>query len=242
MSKSNAAVQEFAPYFRSDQRGFDDRSGVMVDIFQLRYQVYCTECGFLDPEQYPDRQERDDFDEDSAHFCAYNRNDELVGYVRLVPATGEEGRFPWESHGLNLSAGVTLPPRALSAEISRLMVRRDYRRRRGDTMQGVSTVDEHMPIAGDRRVEAPQIVLSLYRQMYQHSLRAGLRYWFAAMERPLARSLAQMGFGFEQIGAEADYFGPVAPYIGDLRELERRLEQRSPQLLAWMQRPEVTHS
>lgn len=242
MSNSAAAAPDYAPYFWSSQRSFGDQPGVMESIFELRYQVYCMECGFLDAGKYPEQQESDGFDDDSAHFCAYNLRDELVGYVRLVPAVGEQGRFPWESHGLGLLPGAKLPPRDQAAEISRLMVRRDYRRRRGDTMQGLSTNGEHPAVKEDRRVEAPQIVLSLYRQMYQHSLKAGLRYWFAAMERPLARSLAQMGFGFEQIGEEADYFGPVAPYIGDLRVFETRLEQRNPQLLAWMQRPETPHS
>lgn len=73
--------------------------------------------------------------------------------------------------------------------------------------------------------------------MYQHSVRAGIRYWYAAMERPLARVLERMGFPFEQVGPETDYFGPVTPYMADLRRLEVLVGGRNPALLAWMQQP-----
>jgi hypothetical protein len=44
-----------------------------------------------------------------------------------------------------------------------------------------------------------------------------------------------MHFGFRQIGPSIDYYGPVAPYLADLRELEARLEKRNPALFHWMQ-------
>ena len=70
----------------------------------------------------------------------------------------------------------------------------------------------------------------------------GIRYWYAAMEQPLARSLQMMNFSFQRIGREVDYFGPVSPYFADLRVLEERLQQRNPGLLAWFQRPESSDS
>jgi N-acyl amino acid synthase of PEP-CTERM/exosortase system len=78
--------------------------------------------------------------------------------------------------------------------------------------------------------------------MYQHSNSCGTRYWYAAMEQPLARSLQLMRFPFKKIGRETDYFGPVAPYVLDLRELEVRLEKVNPELLAYLQRPDRSDS
>ena len=77
-------------------------------------------------------------------------------------------------------------------------------------------------------------MLSLYRELFNHSLDTGLRYWYAAMERPLARVLAQMGFAFKQVGPASDYFGPVAPYLADLRELQARVGAVNPSLLQWL--------
>jgi N-acyl amino acid synthase of PEP-CTERM/exosortase system len=215
---------------------------MLEHAFELRYQVYCLECGYLDAAAYADGRESDIYDDDSAHFFAHNLRRELVGYVRLVPAD-MDGRFPWELYCKH-EGQVALPPAAEAAEVSRLMVRRDYRRRRGDILSGVNTTggDQQrggaLP-AGERRMESPQILLTLYRQMYQHSLQVGIRYWYAAMERPLARSLQRMAFTFEQIGPETDYFGPVAPFMTDLRRLEANLESRNPALLAWMQKPDA---
>ena len=242
MGKATDGSPDFAPYFVSRECAGPTRTTIMESIYQLRYQVYCVECRFLEADAFPDGRESDQYDAESAHFCAENLNGEIVGYVRLVPSDSSSRRFPWEQYCSRVFAGVELPPPEESGEISRLMVRGDYRRRKGDMLAGVSSRDSDAPLNGERRSDSPQILLSLYRQMYQHSLKAGIRYWYAAMERPLARSLSRMNFAFRQIGEEADYFGPVAPYVADLRELEARVGQSNPALLAWMQKPDVTHS
>jgi N-acyl amino acid synthase of PEP-CTERM/exosortase system len=90
-------------------------------------------------------------------------------------------------------------------------------------------------------MESPQVLLSLYRQMYQHSNGCGIRYWYAAMERPLMRSLARMNFNFRQVGPEIEYFGTVAPFMLDLRQMELDVGRSNPALLAWLQRPDVTN-
>lgn len=228
---------EFAPHFAGRHIFGAGCQVMMENIYALRYQVYCLECGFLDAEDYPERRETDEFDDISAHFGAYNLRSELIGYVRLVPPD-HLGKFPFEQHCDKLHDDALLPPPGECAEISRLMVRGDYRRRRGDSLVGINMSDSSPPFGVERRTESPQVVLSLYRQMYQYSIAHGIRYWYAAMERSLARSLSRMNFSFQQIGVETDYYGPVAPYLADLRELERRVAQTRPELLEWLRRPE----
>jgi N-acyl amino acid synthase of PEP-CTERM/exosortase system len=209
----------------------------MQRAFELRFQIYCLERGFLPAAGYPDQRETDASDASSAHFCAFNAHQELVGYVRLVPPDAAQ-RFPFESHCDALLKGAALAPPAQAAEISRLMVRHDYRRRRGDVLEGVTVAEDRARIAQELRDHSPQILLSLYRQMYAYSLAKGIRYWYAAMERPLARALTHMHFPFRQIGPVSDYYGKVAPYLGDLRELEAHLDRRDPALKVWMNRPD----
>jgi len=232
------ASTEFAPLFRSREvvQGRDDE--FLKRVFELRYQVYCQECGFLPAANYPDRREADQYDATSAHFCAFNLQDQLVGYARMVNADPTQS-FPFQSHFTDLLEGATLAPAPQAAEISRLMVTQIYRRRRGDVLAGLTVEDDLPKVNHDLRDHTPQILFSLYRQMYAFSLTHGIRYWYAAMERPLARALSQMGFGFVQIGPLIDYYGPVALYLGDLRQLEAQVGQRHPALMAWLRKPDA---
>lgn len=229
------SASEFAPHFVSQIRPWHPESPELEQAYRLRFEVYCLDCGFLDAAHYAQPRETDAYDADSTHAFAYNLGGDLVGYVRLVHYSAQR-RFPWQLHCRELFPDVTLPDGASSAEVSRLMVRRDYRRRKSDLIAGIDTA-QHLgqDDGGERRRRSPEIMLSLYRRLYQHSMPIGIRYWYAAMERPLARALQAMGFTFRQIGNEIDYFGPVAPYLTDLKELETALARRNPQLLNWMQ-------
>ena len=228
---------EFAPYFRSFQVKFNQDEALMRRIYQLRYQIYCQERGFLPTADYPDGLESDPYDAQAAHFCSFNLKNELVGYVRLVRPNGLQ-TFPFQSHCPILLEGVTLPPPLESGEVSRLMVHPNYRRRRGDTMAGVNLQSEKGTPEHEMRSQSPQILLSLYRQIYGFSRTDGVRYWYAAMERYLAQVLIHLDFGFHQIGLQTDYYGPVSPYLADLYETEKRVGKSHPELLDWMQRPE----
>lgn len=229
---------EFAPHFRSCTIRPDGTDSRMRAALGLRFQIYCEECAFLPASDYPDKLESDGFDAGAAHFGAVNLTDQLVGYVRLVRPNAQAA-FPFQQHCAQLHAGVALPEASLAGEISRLMVRNDYRRRRGDILAGVTTGDGAIAPDHERRDNSPQILLSLYRSMYQFSVANGVRYWYAAMERSLARALTRMNFTFVQIGPQTDYYGPVAPYVADLRELEARIGDCNPPLLAWMQGVDV---
>jgi N-acyl amino acid synthase of PEP-CTERM/exosortase system len=230
------------PHFKFGYVRFDENPSMNRELFSLRFKVYCLECGFLDPKEYADELETDEFDNRSVHFTAHNLENELVGSVRLVLPAFEE-RFPFEDHCLELFADGFRPPRQQSGEVSRLVVKQNYRRRVGDTAAGVAKeflisnnfrVGEDRP-PGERRSKSPQILLGLYRGMYQFSVETNIRYWYAAMERSLARALDRLQFTFHPIGRETNYYGPVTPYLADLRDLERKLAERNPDLLEWFQ-------
>lgn len=206
----------------------------MRRIFALRFQVYCQECGFLAPSDYPDGLEIDEYDGGAIHFCAFDARDELVGYVRLVRPVASE-KFPFQMRCPSLLDGVALPEPSQCVEVSRLMVRHDYRRRRGDILAGANVDSASLDQEHEKRNTSPQILLSLYRQIYTYSRSAGVRYWYAAMEPSLALVLTRMNFGFHQIGPLIDYYGPVAPYLAAIHDTELGLGVANPDLLAWMQ-------
>lgn len=230
----NMAVHSLETSTRS-QRTW--QAAVLRPALELRFQVYCEECRFLPSEDYPQRLESDEFDDRSKHFYGRDLAGDLVGYVRLVPPD-TLGHLPFLKHCAPYAEkSATLPFGDDVAEVSRLMLRHEYRRVRGADEISVDAASAAMSAlgrSGSRRAESTEVLLNLYRQMYLWSRRHGVRYWYAAMERPLARSLASAGFPFRQIGPQAEYYGAVAPYLADLRELEDLLKRRQPELLEWM--------
>jgi N-acyl amino acid synthase of PEP-CTERM/exosortase system len=231
------------PYFdfvRIPCRG-KDAAPALDDLYMLRYEVYCIECAFLDPACYENGKESDEYDDCSMHFGAYARDRMLVGTVRLVQPP-KDMAYPFMAH-CEVFDRFALPPRVEAAEISRLVVKKTYRRRRGDSLQGISkdflsgeTPPESTIAAGqiDRRTDTPLLLLGLYREMYRYSCENGIRYWYAAMERSLARALERMGFKFEPIGPPTDYYGKVTPYVVDLHELRERVGKDNAVFMAWL--------
>jgi N-acyl amino acid synthase of PEP-CTERM/exosortase system len=212
----------------------------------LRYRVYCEEFGYLPAQDYPDGLESDADDLRSAHFHCLTSDlgedigtsrvsiweDALAGYVRLVRPDAS-GRLPVQRRcELNLDADFWPDPLA-TAEVSRLIIAPEFRRTRGTPVMQDACSSAYQ--AGSLRRPLPtDVLLQLFRQMYDHSQAHGIRYWFAAMERPLARSLAQMGFPFKAAGPEGEYFGRITPYVADIHELQTRVLTKQPRLAHWL--------
>ena len=176
----------------------------------------------------------------SMHAAAIDPDGRLVGAVRLVLATSSE-RYPFEKR-CAVFENFAFPPREQCGEVSRLVVRKNFRRRPGDSPQGVSkeylehgstgaASREMLPRPrGERRSNSPEILLGLYREMYRFSCQNGIRYWFSAMERALLRSMSRIGFKFKPIGPVTDYYGPVTPFMSDLSEFKVTMPYRDPLL------------
>ena len=220
--------------FRSYQGNVPGK--ILNDILKLRYDVYCVECAFLPQDDAFEGLEFDDFDDCSTHFAAYTMEESLTGTVRLVHPHLPRP-FPFELHCTTF-ADFVMPPRAECGEISRLAVKRTHRRQRADSVLGIPGFN-----AGDapalsatakrRDQSSPMLILGMYREIFRHSRTRGMRYWFAAMERSLARSLGKIGIQFEPIGPQADYYGAVTPYVVDLNVLVERISENNPALAAW---------
>jgi N-acyl amino acid synthase of PEP-CTERM/exosortase system len=218
-------------YFQG--REIDDIPALLEQSFSLRYQVYCLERAFLNSENYADHLEIDAFDAHSLHCGTMNLQGELVGTARLV-RDGVAG-FPLFLH-CKIFPGETelYRPENAVVEVSRLSVSRRYRRRQDDGAYGVQGAAPFNR-ATERR-EGPardggELIVSLYKALYQASKRHGITHWLAATERSLHRLLAKYAFPFRVIGPETDYFGPVAPYLMSLAEFDQVILSHTKPLL-----------
>ncbi len=207
--------EAMCPYFTG--LVLDDAPQLLRESHSLRYQVYCLERRFLPTGHYPGGLEIDRFDTSSVHVGVVNTSGEVVATARLVEPT--EAGLPFLERCSLFSHETPLhSPGRRVVEVSRLAVSRKYNRRAGDgfySLQGRAARRD-----GPERRGGGEIVMTLYKALYQVSKRRGFTHWLAATEKSLQRLVARYGFPFRAVGPETDYYGCVSPYLMDLREFD----------------------
>ncbi len=143
--------------------------------FQLRYQVYCVENSFEDPEANPHGLEIDEYDSRSLHSLLVHRaTTDVVGTVRLILPGSDN-----ESIGLPIGDVCTHEfihrddpgmPWATTAEISRFGISKTLRRRDGDLNVAGSTC----PPEYDPRRRIPDTSLGLMQAVIAMAAKAGV--------------------------------------------------------------------
>jgi N-acyl amino acid synthase of PEP-CTERM/exosortase system len=209
----------------------DKNSPDNEEVFKLRYQVYCHEAHFLDPEGYPAGVEMDRYDSTSEHFFAraVNKENTMVGTVRLI-LWSKEHSFPTAEHFpplLKVLARLQFPLES-TAEISRLCVSKLFRKRATDGLLGVEGYSE----GGDPRRKYQQIILELFKSMYRVSTdELGITHLIATFEEGLFRLLSRYGFKLEIITPEViNYYGKVKIYGAPIQCLEDDLKATNSEL------------
>jgi N-acyl amino acid synthase of PEP-CTERM/exosortase system len=221
------------------------RGAGLETAFRIRYQVYCVERQFLPEADYPDQVETDEFDGDSVHAVATHLSGEPAGTARLVLSSPRG--FPAARHCVfdepfGYLAETGHPALVHFAEVSRLAISKAFRRRRNDGLYGAPPRTD--PAIGPDQVvipfapprNTPEIMIGLWRVLYQESKRRDIRHWILAMERGLLLMVKRMGFDCLPVGPEVDYYGPVRPYIVSIEALEQRLMNRFPHTLFYLTR------
>jgi N-acyl amino acid synthase of PEP-CTERM/exosortase system len=210
------------------------------EVFRLRFAVYCEEHGYETPSAFPNGEEHDGYDNDSASVLIRHRaSGRAAGCVRLI--TNERTadlRFPFEQ-----LCGAHLDPHFLDlmylardriGEISRLAVHQDFRRRRID-------VSDDSPLGVGRGMAAkiyhggarryPLVAMGLFLSASALALNAGLDRAMVVMEPRLARLLGGSGIPFKQVGNVINYRGQRAPFCITREELLGNLHPECKHLL-----------
>lgn len=231
----------------------------LTDIYRLRYKVYCNEWGFEKPENHPDGLITDIYDKNAVHFAARDDTNRLVGAIMLI-VDSPEG-FPVEKY-CELDIDKDKIPRNRTAEISRLSIHRDYRRREEDKYiygpdeerRSIGSFNYHNNYTGGRtyfrrsedryrhkgarrmndlpseRRRRHEVLISLYKAVYQESKQRGLSHWYSIMTKGIVMLLGKFGLKFEEIGDPVDYHGIRTPYLVEIRKIEEEMTDRNPDL------------
>jgi N-acyl amino acid synthase of PEP-CTERM/exosortase system len=209
-------VAPYRDYFRMIPA---DTAELKKEVYRIRYGVYCEELGWEEKSAFPDGLEFDSYDHNSRHcLLQYQKDDSFIGCVRLVLADPDTRKHPIPliEHCPDMLDPEILDINSLNrdsfGEISRLAIKKEFRRRPGESDSPSGFSDEGSQPAAEERRRFPHIALGLYLGAASIGIGEGLSGVFAMMEPRLARVLKILGIHFQQVGKALEYRGTRAPF------------------------------
>jgi N-acyl amino acid synthase of PEP-CTERM/exosortase system len=202
-----------------------DQPALAETAYALRYQVYCMERKFENPEEHNQGLESDQLDAHAVQGVLFHRpTDRAVGTVRLIlpERCGEEGLPIAQllgSNNIDLEDFVRVKD---CVEVSRFAISKEFRRRWTDDR---AVAPDHPLLRDDPLRRTNLACLSLIQFSLRQCIDHNVLYWTAVMEPTLLRMLARMGLRFISIGPVVCHHGfrqPCYAHIATVLE-EMRL-------------------
>lgn len=212
---TDKTTETFIKYFRL---AYANTPELMAQVHKIRYDVFCTELKL--EEGCPEDVEADEFDSHSYHYLLQHRpTQKYAGTIRIVvPPSGQPElitpieKYCFEAVDPSIMDIASLP-RGSFAEVSRLAVPADFRKRSGEAGKAY-VVDS--PKKTDTNINGrssfPHIAIGLYLAAASLFTLKELEYIFVMVEPRLARSMRRIGLHFEQMGETIEYHGQRAPF------------------------------
>jgi N-acyl-L-homoserine lactone synthetase len=111
----NFRLRKFDIYVTRDQSDLDQ-------VYRLRFKIYCEELGFLSVSEYPEKKEKDIWDNRSITIVA-KMGSKVVGALRIIDASSDgipsDKYFPLNNY---------IPTFSKYAEISRFIIEKEFRK------------------------------------------------------------------------------------------------------------------
>jgi N-acyl amino acid synthase of PEP-CTERM/exosortase system len=216
-------VEEFNKYFQIIVADTDE---LRSRAYKLRYQVYCLEVpNGLDPKDFPDGEETDEYDCYARQALLVHRPTGLVaGTVRLVLDNDQDPlwMFPVEAQVPELAGSAEFAPvRSKLAEISRFILSSRFRARRYERLypDGLAVDSSSNPYTDMDHRHIPHPILGIFKAGLDLSWDAGVRFWYSAMEPRLHRRLQMFGLDLGGALASIEYHGNRCVYLSYLPDV-----------------------
>lgn len=212
-----------------------DTEELIDECYKLRYQVYCVEHPFEEPNPEIGEYERDEFDGHSIHaLLRYRPTGEFIGTVRLIMGSSDSPkRMPvmkvCEDNHIFIPNAIA---QQQSVEISRLCISKDFRRRITDSMYATAYSKRELVTVRSRVI--PFMALGLMSMVFKLCKAHDIHLAYAVMEPSLIRLLSKLGIYFKPIGEPVEYHGVrQVTYITN-HELFESLRTERPDILDLM--------
>jgi N-acyl amino acid synthase of PEP-CTERM/exosortase system len=200
-----------------------DTPKLREEAYKLRFNVYCEELQYEPTTSFPDKMERDSYDDRSIHCLVQHRQSgEYAGCIRFITHDWRRhsAMFPCEI-AFQESGGIDILKRGRFqfAEVSRLAVKSKFRNRMEPSPNSRNpSCFEKSQYQSKKQVQLPLVTLCLY--VLTVSMLKILDYRsICMMESRLARHLKRCGLPTTQIGDFVDYRGKRAPFLLDPDEI-----------------------
>jgi len=211
--RGTTLVEDFQEYFDLE---LATTAQQLEQVFSIRYRVYCEEFKYEPADRFPDKREKDEFDDHSSHCLVRHKSTGMpAGCARLVHVD-EKSLMPMEKFcGPSLDQeiiGAYRGKRSTICEFSRLAVDGAFRRRAGESATRFGEISS-LDISLREQRTFSLIALSTILAAFAMSDLIGRTNCFAMMEPFLPRLLKRSGIVVHPAGEETDYHGIRSPYV-----------------------------
>ncbi len=195
---------------------------------RIRYQVFCLDKGFENPEEFSAARETDAWDDRSAHFVVQNRRTrQWVAATRIVmPREGEhlpvDDLGVFERHRLEESA-------SRIGEVSRFCIINN-RAQDIDLPEGVVAGPNSLAAWGIGAIGSSQqfeVTLGMIRTIIIFSLKRDIEFSVMLITNAFARLLRKLGVSLHQAGPATEHRGVRTAYLVNMRESALSMSRKS---------------
>ena len=194
---------------------------------RIRYQVFCLDKGFEDPEAFSAAQETDAWDDQSAHFIVQKKNTrQWVAATRVVlPKTGR----PLPVDSLNaFDRSILDDPTTRVGEISRFCIisNRSQIEPCGELEPEPNSL-EAWGIGAIGKKQQFEVTLGMIRAAGIYALKRDVNYCIMLITDAFARLLRKLGVTLRQAGPSIEHRGARTAYLVDMRESVMSMAKKS---------------
>ncbi|WP_200763932.1 GNAT family N-acyltransferase [Nitrosophilus alvini] len=175
-----------------------DTEELLDKVFRFRCKIMCEEKKFLDINDFPDKKERDKYDEYAIQFAALDENDEVCACVRLIHHSPIG--YPTENN-LEFDKEKYKFDREKLCEVSRIFIDKKYRNMK------------------DTKVLMEFVKKYVYFKMKDF----GIEYSYGALENNFIKLLNIFKIPYKKIGIGKEFYSvlryPCIMYVEDLENI-----------------------
>ncbi|WP_281950689.1 GNAT family N-acyltransferase [Nitrosophilus kaiyonis] len=170
---------------------------LMEEVYKFRCEVLCEELQYFNKKKFPDKKEKDLYDNNADHFVALDEKNNLIAYLRIIYYS--ENGFPLENNMQIFKEYEKIPKKKI-AELSRMFIKKEH-----------------------RKIKKSLYILENFLKLfiYKKAKENDIEYFYATLQSNFLRLMKIRNVHFKIIGPLQEYGGKRYPTILSIKDLEK---------------------